>query len=139
MPIYFFSEKISFKLKHPRKTSQWITQVIQQEKATLDTINYIFCNDEYLHTINVEYLNHNTYTDIITFDNSEESDTLASDIFISVPRVRENAKNLKVDFDIELHRVMIHGILHLLGYSDKSKDEKATMRNKENAYLSLRK
>lgn len=138
MPIYFFSEKISFKLKHPRKTSQWITQVIKREKATLDTINYIFCNDKYLHTINLEYLNHNTYTDIITFDNSEGPGILLADIFISVPRVKENAKSLNVDLDMELHRVMIHGILHLLGYSDRSKDQKATMRNKENAYLSLR-
>lgn len=138
MPIHFFEEDISFRLNHPRKTANWIKRIIQKEKRILDVINYIFCSDEYLFLLNKEYLHHNTYTDIITFDSSEDSTRVSGDIFISIDRVKENAIKLQVSFDSELHRVLIHGVLHLLGYKDKTDSQKTNMRNKENAYLSLR-
>ena len=138
MPIYFFEEDISFKLERPRKTTTWLKSVIEDQNKHLDTINYIFCSDEYLFTVNQTYLKHNTYTDIITFNNSEDPAVISGDIFISIDRVKDNARQLAVSFDSELHRVLVHGILHLVGYNDKTPRQKVTMRNKENAYLSLR-
>lgn len=138
MPIYFFEEDISFKLERPRKTTTWLKSVIEDQNKHLDTINYIFCSDEYLLTVNQTYLKHNTYTDIITFNNSEDPAVISGDIFISIDRVKDNARQLAVSFDSELHRVLVHGILHLVGYNDKTPRQKVTMRNKENAYLSLR-
>jgi probable rRNA maturation factor len=136
--INFFSEETTFKLAHPIKTSKWIKAAIQKEKKVLDGLNFIFCTDDYLLKINKEYLNHNTLTDIVTFDNSETRRDINGDIFISVDRVSENAKKFNVSFDQELHRVIIHGILHLIGYGDKDMASKAKMRKKEDAYLSLR-
>lgn len=101
------------------------------------SINFIFCSDKYLLQLNQKYLNHNTYTDIITFDNSDSQHEISGDLYISVERVRENSKQFSGSFVIELQRVMIHGILHLLGYNDKSSKDKETMRNKEDYYLSL--
>lgn len=138
MPIYFFEEDISFKLERPRKTTTWLKSVIEDQNKHLDTINYIFCSDEYLLIVNQTYLKHNTYTDIITFNNSEDPAVISGDIFISIDRVKDNARQLAVSFDSELHRVLVHGILHLVGYNDKTPRQKVTMRNKENAYLSLR-
>jgi probable rRNA maturation factor len=135
--IHFFSEKTSFKLSTPRKTSNWIKKVVAAENHELHELNYIFCSDNYLLAINKEYLNHNTLTDIITFDYSSENG-ISGDIFISIPRVKENARSFGVSFDSELHRVMVHGVLHLLGYKDKSVRQKSAMRRKEDAYLSLR-
>ena len=112
--------------------------VLAKEEQHAKTINYIFCSDDYLLKINKEYLNHDTLTDIITFDNSEEEGKIEADIFISIDRIKENALSLKKDFDQELHRVIIHGLLHLLGYNDKTDDDKAEMRKKEDACLSLR-
>ena len=103
----------------------------------LSNINYIFCSDDYLLTINQEHLNHDYYTDIITFDLSEKENNIESDIFISIDRVKENAKNNHVKFHIELYRVLIHGVLHLLGFNDKNEEEKLIMREKEDACLSL--
>lgn len=137
--INFFSQDLSFKLPTPRKTSTWIREVISQEKKKLVQLNYIFCSDQYLLQINQQYLNHHTLTDIITFDNSEEIATIEGDVFISVERVKENAGSLETAFDEELHRVLIHGVLHLAGYTDKSNRKKLEMRKKEDAYLSLRK
>jgi probable rRNA maturation factor len=137
MKITFFNEDVSFKLSSPNKVRRWIKEVIQLEKQTLSEISYIFCSDDYLHNMNVQYLNHDTLTDIITFDNSEEEDQIEGDIFISVDRVKENATQLNLPFDTELHRVMIHGILHLCGYKDKTTPEKELMRKKEDACLSL--
>jgi rRNA maturation RNase YbeY len=136
--INFFSQGISFKLPKPRKTSSWIKNAIEGEGSTLKQLNYIFCSDDYLLKINQQYLHHITLTDIITFDTSESSDRIEGDIFISVERVKENAKALGVSFNEELHRVIIHGVLHLLGYSDNSAPRKREMRKKEDAYLSLR-
>lgn len=136
--INFFSQNLPFKLKTPRKTAAWIKAVIKKEKKELNQLNYIFCSDEYLKKINTRYLNHNTYTDIITFDNSEDPYNIEGDVFISIDRVKDNANSLNTDFDTELHRVLIHGVLHLLGYSDKRAAKKTEMRKKEDAYLSLR-
>jgi len=124
--LTFHTEDIDFELENAEKIQQWILQAIEHEGGTLSFINYIFCSDTYLHRINVEYLNHDTYTDIITFPYSDE--TIESDIFISINRVRENAKTFNVTFERELHRVMIHGVLHLLGYGDKTKEEQNAMR-----------
>jgi len=113
--------------------------MIKKEKALLTEINYIFCSDEHLLSLNQKFLNHNTLTDIITFNNSTQKGVLEADIYISVPRVQENAQKFKVKFQDEMNRVMIHGILHLLGFKDKKTSEKALMRKKEEACLSLRK
>jgi rRNA maturation RNase YbeY len=137
MAIQFFQENISFKLKNATKIKQWIKSVVEKENQKLLELNFIFCDDEYLHKINVEYLQHDTYTDIITFDNSEHIGKIEGDIFISIERVKENADNLKITFEQELHRVMIHGVLHLLGYEDKTKAEKQAMRAKEDEALRL--
>lgn len=136
--IRFFSEKTRFKLPHPIKTSRWIKNVISSEGYRLNNLNYIFCSDDYLLEMNLSFLNHNTLTDIITFDHSIEKKTVEGEIYISIDRVRENAKTYSVDFDSELHRVLIHGVLHLMGYKDKTSEHKNQMRKKEEACLSLR-
>jgi probable rRNA maturation factor len=135
--INFFSQLSSFKVPHPRKTAAWIQATIKKEKGKLRQLNFIFCSDEDLLKINIEYLNHKTYTDIITFDTSDTGE-IEGDIFISIDRVRENAGKLDLAFTDELHRVIIHGVLHLLGYTDKTPTKKKEMRKKEDAYLSLR-
>ena len=125
-------------LPHPRKTSQWIKFMIKKEGKILNSINYIFCSDLYLLQINQQYLNHSTLTDIVTFDYSQKT-KLEGEIYISIDRVKENSETYDRPFDEELHRVIIHGVLHLVGYKDKSKAEKSLMRKKEEACLSLRK
>lgn len=137
--INFFSEEISFSLDHPRKTSSWIKSMIKKEKRQLKEINYIFCTDSFLLNLNQGFLNHNTLTDIITFDNSENKAVLEGEIYISIDRVKENASKFKSKFKDELDRVIIHGVLHLLGYKDKKASDKGQMRKKEEACLSLRK
>ena len=140
MAVQYFYEEVDFKLPNPRKTSQWIADAIRIEKGSLGDVSYIFCNDEFLLDLNLKYLNHSTLTDIITFDLSDNlSDEISGEIYISLERVTENAEKYKVSFIHELHSVLIHGILHLLGYSHKNEAEKALMRKKEEAYLSLRK
>lgn len=138
MAIHFFTEDIDFVLKEKAAVRNWIKATIMNEAYALREINFIFCSDEYLLQINREYLNHDTLTDIITFDNSEVPGKIIGDIFISVDRIRENAGKFSVAERDELHRVMIHGVLHLLGYTDKGKKEKAQMTDKENQYLGLR-
>lgn len=136
--IHFFYEDCEeFKLKNPDAIANWISQIITNNKFCLYSLNYIFCSDEYLHKINLEYLDHDTYTDIITFDNSEEENTVEGDIYISIDRINENAAIHSADFLNELYRVVAHGVLHLLGYNDKTEDEKKQMREKEEACLSL--
>lgn len=134
--ISFHNQSIAFKFKGKTKIKQWIKAVTEKEKHKLGTINYIFCTDDELLEINIKHLNHNTLTDIITFDYTEGK-TINSDIFISVERVFENAEKFKVTFDEEFQRVMIHGILHLCGYKDKTKVDAELMRKKENAALKL--
>lgn len=135
--VHFFPEDVSFEFAHSNSLSQWIDQTITEHKKELGDVNYIFCSDSYLHEINLQYLDHDTFTDIITFDQSE-NDQIEGDIFISIDRVRENARDRRISFEDELHRVMIHGILHLLGYNDKTPKEKQLMREKEDECLSLR-
>lgn len=137
MEINFFSEDIDFRLENEATITQWIRQIISDHSYTLESLTYIFCSDEYLLAVNKEHLNHDYYTDIITFDNSEESNTIESDIFISIDRVKENAQTETSDFLTELHRVMIHGVLHLLGFNDKDESQQKAMREKEDACLSL--
>jgi len=136
--ISFFEEDITFKLKDKAKVRQWITDTIIDEGFKLKELNYIFCSDAYLLEINQQYLDHDTYTDIVTFDNSEEEGKIISDIFISIERIRENAVKFNVTETTELHRVIIHGALHLLGYKDKSPADKQKMTQKEDFYLSKR-
>ena len=134
--IHYFTEDISFTLKHKTIIRNWLKETIAAEGYTLEELNFIFCSDEYLLGINQQYLDHDTYTDVITFDNAEELKTIAGDIFISIDRIRENAAEFKKDFQNELCRVMVHGTLHLLGYTDKSKADKVRMTGKEDHYLS---
>ena len=135
--IYFFCEDIQYTLKLKTKVRNWISTVIEQNNKELLNINYIFTSDSHLLHINKEYLNHNTYTDIITFDQSADENTIEADIYISIDRIKQNAKNLNQSFQKELHRVMIHGVLHLLGLKDKTEIEKQEMRKNENHYLAL--
>lgn len=135
--INYFSQKPRFKLKNPVKTSFWIKKTVKSEGATLISLNYIFCTDEYLKEINIQFLDHKTYTDIITFNYNPSETEIEGEIYISIDRVRENAETYNTDFPTELNRVMIHGVLHLLGYNDKTKSEKKAMREKEDSYLSL--
>ena len=127
-----------FELSDAEGLIGWIERVAAVHEHRIVQLTYIFCSDDYLHQMNVEYLNHDTLTDVITFDNSDDADILEGDIFISVERVRDNAKDLGVSFRDELHRVMIHGVLHLLGYHDKDLLSQTAMRKKENYCLSLR-
>ena len=134
--INFFTET-TFELKQKNNISAWILSVIKNESFVLGDVNYIFCDDKYLLEKNIKYLKHNTLTDIISFDYTE-GDNISGDIYISVERVEENAEQLSIPFLDELHRVMVHGILHYCGYKDKLKSEKNEMRSKEDYYLSLR-
>ncbi len=133
--INFNIEIEKFKITERRKKKRWLNDLISQENYNLLELNYIFLNDEALLKINKEYLNHDTYTDIITFDNSEEKKSIEGDIFISVDRIRENAFMFHVGFETEMIRVMAHGLLHLCGYLDKKKKDIKNMREKENYYI----
>tara|TARA_B110001450_G_scaffold228839_1_gene229046 strand:- start:354 stop:770 length:417 start_codon:yes stop_codon:yes gene_type:complete len=134
--IDFFS-KTTFNLQNPEKVASWISVIILNENLEEGELNYIFCDDEYLHKLNVEFLKHDTLTDIISFDNSL-GNQINGDIFISVERVKENASIFNTTFENELHRVIIHGVLHYCGYRDKTKKDADLMRVKENKALSLR-
>ncbi len=129
-----FNYETSFELKSEILLKNWIENVVAEEDFSIGEINYIFCDDDYLHKLNVEFLQHDTLTDIISFDNTLGK-LISGDIYISVERVRDNAKDFKVSFLDELHRVMIHGVLHYMGYKDKSEKEKIKMRNAENTAL----
>lgn len=132
--IVFNFEDVRFTFRDRRKVKKWIGSSVEEEMKLIGPINFIFCTDEFLYNLNVEYLSHDTLTDVITFDYSE-SGRISGDIFISIPRVRENAANFAPSFVDELHRVMIHGVLHLIGYKDKSKKDFRKMREKEDYYL----
>ena len=135
LPIHFFTEDVSFNFKHKILVRKWLKNTIEAEGYKLKEMNFVFCSDNYLLTINQEYLKHNTLTDIITFDNSDKEFAIVGDIFISIERVRENARIFTVSEKDELLRVMVHGTLHLLGYTDKGKTSKTLMTAKENYYL----
>lgn len=134
--VRFFFEN-DFNLKNRRAIKLWLAVVAGNERKVIEQINYIFCNDEYLLEKNMKYLKHNTLTDIISFDYSK-GELLTGDIFISTERVIENADVLRQSITDELHRVMVHGLLHYCGYKDKTLKEKELIRNKEDYYLSLR-
>jgi rRNA maturation RNase YbeY len=136
--IQFFEEDISYKLKNKALVRQWIKDTIAAEGFKLKELTYVFCSDAYLLPMNQQYLDHDTYTDIITFDNSEVEGEIVGDIFISIERTRENAAKFKISETDELHRVIIHGALHLLGYTDKSVVTKKKMTQKEDEYLNKR-
>ena len=138
LPIHFFSEDISFTLKEKNKVRNWIKNTIRSEGKKLKELNFIFCSDAYLLEINKQYLNHDTFTDIVTFDNSESPDLIIGDVFISIERIRENASKYKVVEKDELHRVIVHGTLHLIGYKDKTKSDKSLMTEKEDHHLAMR-
>lgn len=132
-----FNYETTFELPQKEEVfEQWISKIITSEAKQVGDLNYIFCDDAYLHKINVAYLNHDTLTDIITFDYTQQ-DVIAGDIFISVERVQDNAQDFEVDFQTELLRVMAHGILHLCGYKDKSEDQSLQMRQKEEQKMML--
>ena len=135
--VNFFSEKKTFKVAEKKKIRLLVKEICKKEKIDLSFLNYIFCTDKYLLEINQKHLNHNFLTDIITFDFSESNNTAEGDLYISVERVEDNAKKYKVLFSKELIRVVIHGLLHLIGYKDGSEKEKKRMRSLENKYLSL--
>lgn len=135
MPIHFFSEEIIFKIDSPNKFKNWIKLTAEDEGFKIKALNYIFCSDQYLLSINKEFLNHYDYTDIITFDNSEKKGSIEGDIYISIERVKQNAETFGIAFNVELSRIIIHGLLHLTGYTDKLPEEKTLMTSKENSYL----
>ena len=129
-----FNYETDFELEKEEAVSNWISSVISEEQYKVGEINYIFCDDDYLLKLNIEFLNHDTLTDIISFDYTIGKE-VHGDIYISIERVKENAKDFCVDFDSELNRVMVHGVLHYCGYKDKSKDDENQMRLKENYYI----
>lgn len=131
-----FNYENDFEIDNIEILQTWIEQVIVSEDFELGEINYIFCDDDYLHNLNVEYLDHDTLTDVISFDYCV-GNIIQGDIYISTERVTDNAKDFKVAFSDELHRVMVHGILHYCGYKDKSDTESEAMRSMENHYLNL--
>ena len=128
--------EIDFQLEDENRISNWISKVVERENREIHNLVYVFCGDDRLLQLNKQFLNHDSYTDILTFPYQEENG-IHADIFISVPRVRENAKNLGIDEDEELRRVMIHGVLHLLGYNDGNSAEKERMRAMEDAKLKM--
>jgi len=134
--IRFQTESINFNLENQDAVSAWIKEICIQHHHAIDYIDYVLCSDDYLLEVNKKYLNHDYYTDIITFPLG--NDPLEANIFISIDRVRENAESYKESFEDELHRVIIHGVLHLLGYGDKTEEEQKRMREKEDECLGLR-
>ena len=131
-----FHTETNFKLKETKSHALWLANAIIEMKKEIGVINYIFCDDAYLLKMNQEFLDHDTYTDIISFDYSEGK-LLSGDIFISIERVKENAKKFEVPFEKELQRVLIHGILHFAGFNDKTYEEKEEMRQQENHFIGL--
>ncbi|SEJ06908.1 rRNA maturation RNase YbeY [Cyclobacterium xiamenense] len=135
MAINFFEEGINAKLKQRRQIKQWVKEIAAEKGFRIHSLNYVFCSDDYLYDINRAYLKHDTYTDIITFDQSEQEGTLEGDVFISVDRVSDNANKQAEPYGTELLRVIVHGLLHLCGYKDKTAADKQRMRTEEDKAL----
>jgi probable rRNA maturation factor len=131
-----FNYETDFQLTNPKKKADWVSSIIKHESCREGEINYVFCSDDYLYKINVDFLNHDTFTDIISFDYTVGKE-LHGDIYISVDRVKENALKYSVSFNDELARVMAHGVLHYCGYNDKSEEDVRLMRSKEDFYLAM--
>ena len=138
MAVRFYEQEVKSGLKDRRKLSTYLQSLIRRQKTQVKDVQlvYVFCDDDYLVEINMDYLNHATLTDIITFDLSEEPDTMQGEVYISTERVRENAGKYKVTYEMELHRVIFHGALHLCGFKDKKKADKERMRQEEDLCLS---
>ena len=137
--VRFHYENLKFRLKQSRNIQAWVEKVAHSEKHRILTLDYIFCTDEALYQRNLQFLNHNTYTDIITFDLSEYERQIIGEIYISIDRIKDNALRFEQSFEDELHRVIIHGLLHLCGHGDKKRVEKEKMRSLEDLYLKKRK
>ena len=135
--VRYFFEDIKFEYKNKQFNNRWLKLVAESEICRLGDINIIFCSDPYILNINLQYLSHDYFTDIITFDYSQKP-VVSGDLFISVDSVRENSVFYGTEFNEELHRVIVHGILHLIGYDDHTDEDTAVMRSKENYYLALR-
>ena len=135
--VRYFFEDIKFEYKNKQFNNRWLKLVAESEICRLGDINIIFCSDPYILNINLQYLSHDYFTDIITFDYSQKP-VISGDLFISVDSVRENSAFYGTEFNEELHRVIVHGILHLIGYDDHTDEDTAVMRSKENYYLALR-
>lgn len=135
--IHFFLEVTNYRILNKNLIRVWLSEAISQENKRVGELNIILCNDDYLYKMNVDFLQHDAFTDIITFDYSDE-DIISGDLFISINRIKENAKRFSITTKEELHRVIIHGVLHLCGYGDKKKSEKEKMTTKENHYLAQR-
>lgn len=124
-------------LKDRKKLKAFIEQLFKREKRILESISYVFCSDEYLLSINKQFLNHDFYTDVITFDLGISNSSITAEVYLSVDRIRDNAQQLGISFTEELHRVILHGALHLCGYKDKTRNDQLLMRSAENKYLKL--
>ena|SRR5688572_17981300 len=133
--VHFFSHDIPTSLKNTANLKHFIESIFKKELQSLDSINYIFCSDETILEINKKYLNHDFYTDVITFDLSLDNKAISAEVYISIERIRENAKQLGHSIKLELHRVLFHAVLHLCGYNDKKKEDKEIMRKRENELL----
>lgn len=134
--IKFYNQEVSPKIKNKHDLKSFLVSIFKAEKIDVQSVSYIFCKDEFLLELNRKYLNHDTYTDIITFTLSDKAAPINAEIYISIERVHENSISLGTGFQEELNRVMIHGILHLCGFDDHTLKEKKIMRQKENFYLS---
>jgi rRNA maturation RNase YbeY len=135
--VRYFQEDIRFELKQKMRNNRWLKMVAGSEMRRLGAVNIIFCSDNYILDVNMKYLQHDYFTDIITFDYCEK-DVLSGDLFISIDSVRENARTYGTTFENELDRVMVHGLLHLIGYDDHTPEQTAEMRRKENYYLEMK-
>src|SRR5262249_25182625 len=135
--IHFFFQDPSTQLRNRQNLKAFILLLLKKEKREIETLNYVFCTDQYLLQLNRKYLNHDFYTDTVSFELSKKGEPINGEIYISLDRVRENAKNLGVSFKSEIHRVMFHGLLHLCGYEDKNEKQRKLMRSKEDLYLHL--
>lgn len=136
--VHFFTADVHYVVRDKGNIRDWLQRVAIKEKASIESLNIILCSDGFLYRMNVEHLGHNTLTDIITFDYSLSRKRLNGEMYVSIDRVRENAKELKNNIKDELHRVFVHGLLHLCGYSDKSPSKKSEMRNREDLALASR-
>lgn len=138
MPIHFFTEEpLVFSLDQEEKISSWLENIIAEHSHRVKSLSYIFCNDDFILNVNKKYLKHDYFTDVITFDQSEVDSEIEGDIFISIDTVRSNAEKFKTDSQDELHRVMVHGLLHLLGMNDKSEEEIVAIRGEEDKHLKI--
>jgi len=135
--VHFFSHDISTSLKNRANLKRFIESIFKKEKQSLGSINYIFCSDRALLEINKKYLNHDFYTDVITFDLSTDSKAMSAEVYISIERIRDNAKQLGLSIKSELHRVLFHAALHLCGYNDQKKKDKEIMRKRETELLAI--